>query len=47
MKFQAGSLKKYEQRLMRVDRSKFEERMSNKDKNVASRAVSWITGQKI
>ena len=30
-----------------TDRSKFEERMSNKDKYVASRAVSWITGQKI
>ena len=30
-----------------TDRSKFEERMSNKDKNVASRAVSWITGHKI
>ena len=30
-----------------VDRDKFEERMLNKEKSVASRAVSWITGQKI
>jgi phage terminase large subunit-like protein len=30
-----------------LDIDKFEERMSNREKNVASRAVSWITGQKI
>lgn len=30
-----------------IDRTKFEERLTNSEKSVTSRAVSWITGQKI
>ena len=30
-----------------MDRNVLDERLSNRDKNIASRAINWVTGQKI